>query len=760
MGENAEANASPTPVILPTPRPDAQALQVTISTTMTSAVTADTSAQLGAQSKAEPTEGSWPSFGYTYEQTRYVPLTQITKDNVRQLGRVWSVDFQALDPTIPGGQEAFPLMIDGVLYTSTSFDHAFALDAATGEVKWHFSPGEIGKFHNFGLNVNRGLAYCDATLYMLTLDMRILAIDAASGKLVKQVYISDAVPDAKAEYGYYETAAPVCYQGLLFVTSSGGDNGVRGFVMAYNAKDLSPAWANPYWTIPPADQDWRSNGRFHGGGAVWMPVAIDTQSETVYFSVGNPSPDFFPELRPGNNPKTNSLIAVDMHTGEEKWWQKQLDVDQWDYDTTTPPMVYTALVNDKPQRVVSVGTKEGKWFTYDAASGDPIYDGVVVLDSSDHPPLSQGEPVTIYPSTLGGINYAPQAFDPNTNYAIISAVESKAVLIQAHSAEEVDKGRARGDVDTGAVNSFGTNPLGWHDYGSVSAIDLNTGQIAWKFQTSEPERGGTTVTASGIAFNGGGDGYLRAFDTSTGAVLWEYQTGAPIASAPTIYTVDGKEYIALTVGGTSTSSGGGKVSQLHVFALGGDPMQFGAPGSEGGGQSPEEIAKQASQEKPELSQFIALDDTTPNQVNLTIVAADGATNGGLNFNGQANGTATYRIPEGATVQVTFKNLSTQSPHSVMVEADGAQNQVRMPAPAFDGASTPDPESGITSGTQVFTFKADQQGKYVLVCGIPGHASAGQWINLEIGGPDTQPSYQVGDQEPYVPGSSNSTTNGG
>ena len=278
--------------------------------------------------------GQWTTFGYDYEQTRHVPLAQITKDNVRKsrprlVGRLSGHRSRPF----PGGQEGYPLVISGTVYVSTSFNHAFALDAATGKVKWHFSPGDIGKFHNFGLNFNRGLAFCDNTLYMLTLDMRIMAIDATTGKLVKQVNIWDTVPDAKTEYGYYETAAPICYNGTLLIGSSGGDNGFRGFVMAYNAKDLTPAWPNPYWTVPPVNQDWRSQGVFHGGGAVWMPVSIDTTTGTVYFSVGNPSPDFYPQLRPGNNPKTNSLIAVDLKTGQEKWWKQQQAGDQWDYDT-------------------------------------------------------------------------------------------------------------------------------------------------------------------------------------------------------------------------------------------------------------------------------------------------------------------------------------------------------------------------------------------------------------------------------------------
>src|SRR5205085_5000616 len=136
-------------------------------------------------------------------------------------------------------------------------------------------------FQNYGVNANRGVAYCDGKVYMLTLDMRIVSIDARTGQLVKEVAISDAVPDAVTEFGYSETQAPVCYKNILLIGASGSDYGVRGFVMAYKS-DLSPAWANPYWTIPPELQSWRRAGRYVGGGTNWNPVAVDPATDTVH----------------------------------------------------------------------------------------------------------------------------------------------------------------------------------------------------------------------------------------------------------------------------------------------------------------------------------------------------------------------------------------------------------------------------------------------------------------------------------------------
>lgn len=190
--------------------------------------------------------GDWPTFGYDLQQTRHVPFTQVTKENVTDLGLTWSFDFIKADDTIPGGNETYPIVVDGVMYATTSYNHVFALDAVTGEQLWHWAPDDIGFFKNFGLNVNRGVAYGDGYVYMLTLDMRIIMIDAASGDLVKDINIGDFVEDALPEFGYYETAAPIYFNGNLFIGSSGSDNGVRGFFIAFKGADLGPAWPDPF----------------------------------------------------------------------------------------------------------------------------------------------------------------------------------------------------------------------------------------------------------------------------------------------------------------------------------------------------------------------------------------------------------------------------------------------------------------------------------------------------------------------------------
>ena len=537
-----------------------------------------TGAGMAASAAPGSASGDWSTFGGTVDQNRHSPLTDISPANVAQLGLAYSVDFAKLDPTIKKGQQSFPLIVNGTLYVTTADDHVYALDAATGAVKWTWAPANRAVFKNFGVVANRGVAYCDGNVYLATLDMHLVELNGGTGKLIRRVAMSDAVPNASADFGYSETSPAVCYDHMLLIGAAGSDYGVRGFFMAWRT-DLSPAWAHPYWTIPPEQQSWRRLGRTVGGGADWTPSSIDPQSGMVYFDTGPPAPLYEPSLRPGLNARTDSLIALDAKTGKQVWWQQQLSSDQWGYDTSQPPMVYTATIGGHKQRIVSVASKEGLWFAYDAKTGRPVYQRVKVIDQIEHPSLRPGQPVVIYPSSLGGLNYSPASYDPTTNRVFNAAAETAAVVVQSKlTADERRRHLLKGDVFLGLENgNFGQYLNGFKDHGSIDAIDVATGQIAWKFSTPEPERGGVTTTASGLGFAGDGDGVLRAFDTKTGTVLWHFQTGHQIAAGASIFSAGGKEYVAITSGGTPTSSNGGFASVLDVFAIGGSQKVIPPP---------------------------------------------------------------------------------------------------------------------------------------------------------------------------------------
>ena len=328
------------------------------------------------------------------------------------------------------GQQSYPLAIGGNLFVTTNDDNVFALDGATGKVLWQYKPPNSALFKNFGIVANRGLAYCDGTSVHLPArhEARRAEPERREGARAspRSARTSRTRP---TNYGYSETSAPICANHRVLIGAAGSEYGIRGFVMAYTT-DLKPAWPTPFWTVPPDLQSWRRASRVVGGGAVWTPVTVDTTTNTVYFGTGSATPLYFPRLRPGANPRTDSLIAVDLTTGKMKWWQQLIAGNQWAYDVSQPPLVYTGKVGGATHRVVSVATMEGVWFAFDAKTGQPFHERVKVIDRVEHPPLRPGQPVTVFPSSLGGLNYSPAAYDPKTNYVFNAAAETAAVMIQ------------------------------------------------------------------------------------------------------------------------------------------------------------------------------------------------------------------------------------------------------------------------------------------------------------------------------------------
>ena len=688
------------------------------------------------QPGAESTQfgpGDWGMYGGTPDEIRHSLLTQITKQNLNQLGRVFTIDFRRIDPAIPKGQQSFPIVYHGVIYVTTANDYVFAIDGGSGKELWEWKPSNTGIFANYGVNANRGVALCDGKVFLLTLDMNIVSLDAATGKLVKEVPISASVPGADAQYSYSETQAPICFKNLLIVGASGSDYGVRGFAMAYNT-DLSAAWSSPYWIVPPDGESWRRFGAYTGGGTNWNPATIDTETNTLYITTSNPSPIFDPQVRPGPDPRTDSIVALDLTTGRQKWWQQQIPGDQWGYSTVQPVLLYNVKLGGVKRRVVSVATKEGTWWMYDAKTGAPIYQHIKLLNQLEHPALQPGKAVLVYPSSLGGLNYSPSSYDPTTGYVINNQAETSSVLIQKANPGAVNKYKIRGDVDNGlAAGTFGYSPKDWHDYGSVTAIDAALGKVVWKQVTPEPGRGGVTTTAAGLAFVGGGDGILRAFDTYTGNPLWSFQTGFQIASGPSIYEDHGNEFVAITVGGTATSSFGGTASQLQVFALNGDFKQSLAPPIRAPGPGPGVLRT-----PPEFLSAGA----QPHTLDLQLVSSQDDPSCKSTLDSSAKGGMTVQVPKGWTVYVTFANQGASCPDGLAVApTPGATT------PVFGGGATPAPVAG--GGVSYFQFTASNEGKYVIASTVRSRALAGEWIHLDVVSGNKPPQLGLPDGQEFA-----------
>ena len=246
-------------------------------------------------------------------------------------------------PGIKKGQQSYPIVVNGVAYITSGDDQVFAINATAGDLLWHYAPDNLAEFKNFGIVANRGVAYCDNKIYLLTLDMTVVELNASTGQQLARVPISNAVPGAMANYGYSETSAPICANHTVIVGAAGSDYGVRGFVMAYH-EDLTPAWANPFWNIPPAGTEWRSAARIVGGCTTWTPATVDESTNTLYFGTAAASPAYYPSLRPGPDPRCTSLISVDLATGKLNWWQQMIGPNQWAYDDSQPPLVYTTKI--------------------------------------------------------------------------------------------------------------------------------------------------------------------------------------------------------------------------------------------------------------------------------------------------------------------------------------------------------------------------------------------------------------------------------
>ncbi|SFB26979.1 PQQ-dependent dehydrogenase, methanol/ethanol family [Cohnella sp. OV330] len=543
------------------------------SASATASASASATASASASATASPSApatvtgtqfDNFPTYGYDLGNTRHAPYTEITKDNVSELGVIWSADFKQLDSDVKNGNQSYPVVVDGVIYVTTAGNQVFAFDAVTGGQIWHWKPPaeQAATFSKAGIIANRGVAVGEGKVFMLTIDNQLVALDQKTGELVKMIKLSDTIEGVTLEGGYYETTAPVYYKGNVYIGSSGGDNGVRGFVNAYKAGDLTPAWDAPFWTVPPKGQDWLANSKFQGGGAVWNPPAIDEETGIMYFAVGNPAPDFYGADRPGNNPYTDSVVAVEAATGKLVWAKQEISHDLWDYDAAASPMILNATVKGQKKKIVVEGGKSGQWYAWDAKTGDVVWDGIPFAKIQHPKPTPEG--VLVYPGVLGGENYAPETYDPDTNYVLIPGIESPSLLKSAKNQDEASTPDSPGAAAFGT--SLGETPANVESYGTITAMDVGTGKQAYQVKTKDAMRGGLTSTASGIAFYGELDGKINALDIKSGKVIWTFQTaGDNIQAAPAVFKVDGKSYITFTSGGTKP--------KVYVFGLGGDKTQ-------------------------------------------------------------------------------------------------------------------------------------------------------------------------------------------
>ena len=487
-----------------------------------------------------------------YAQTRYYPASQINTSNVKNLRPAWIFQTEVVE-----SQETTPLVIDGVMYITTSFNHVYALDAASGSQIWHYKH-KMGPITTYccGPN-NRGVAAYGDKVFMGTLDARLIALDAKTGKKVWDTQI------ANPELGYSETMAPTAVNGKILIGTNGGEYGVRGFVKAYDADSGKLLWT--FHTTPEKSVGvWAKNdatGRdMHRdiaaekaalkklgdpyktvGGGVWQNPAVDLETNRIYFVAGNPSPDLDGSIRPGDNLYTNSLVSVNLDTGKYVCHFQYIAHDVWDLDAVSPPILTQVKdKNGKTVKGVLHGGKTGHVYVHKADDCSLIRFSEAMVPQENMWVLPTKDGKRMLPGANGGVEWSPMTVD--ANLGLVYAIN----LHQPMTYHVESTPYPGGKLWLGGAFKVIASEEQW---GNVTAVDYNTGQIRWKAKTQQPMIGGILATAGGLAFTGEGNGLFKAYDSATGNVLWQFQAGAGVNAPPSSYTVNGKQYIVVGAGG-------------------------------------------------------------------------------------------------------------------------------------------------------------------------------------------------------------------
>jgi alcohol dehydrogenase (cytochrome c) len=489
-----------------------------------------------------------------YEQTRYYPNRQINTGNVSKLRPAWLFQTEVKET-----METTPIVVNGIMYITTAFDHVYALDARTGAELWHYKH-KMGPITVYccGPN-NRGVAVSGDMVYLGTLDSKLVALDAKTGKIAWQKDIADP------ELGYSETMAPTAVNGKILIGTNGGEYGIRGFVKAFDAKTGDLLWT--FNTIPENsvgkwvtdDATGRDMHRDiaaekaalkkHGdpyktlGGGVWQNPAVDLENDRIYFMVGNPSPDLDGSLRPGDNLYTNSLVSVDLDTGKYVCHFQYIAHDVWDLDAVSPAILVDVKNKDgKTIPGVLHAGKTGHVYVHDRKDCSLIRFSEAMVPQENMWVLPTKEGARMLPGANGGVEWSPMAV--NEALGLTYAINlHQPMTYHVESTPYPDGKLWLG----GAFKVIPTE----EQWGNVTAVDYNTGEIRWQVKTPEPMIGGVLATAGGLVFTGEGNGLFKAYDAETGAVLWKFQAGAGVNAPPASYTVDGKQYIVVAAGGNT-----------------------------------------------------------------------------------------------------------------------------------------------------------------------------------------------------------------
>src|SRR5271166_2877002 len=493
---------------------------------------------------SKPVADNWLSYNGDYTGRRFTSLREINADNVARLRAEWVFHAPNSDRL-----EVTPVVADGIMFV-TSANDAFALDAQTGRTLWHYSrPVTNGLIDDASQHHNRGVGIWRTRVYMETDNAHLLCLDARSGHLLWDV----AYTDGNKNYG--ATSAPLVVKDKVLVGTSGGDDGVRGFVAAYDAETGKEAWR--FWTIPGPGEfgssSWPGESYKLGGGTTWMPGTFDSELNIIFWGTSNPAPDFDGGPRPGDDLYTDCLLALDPDKGKLKWYFQFTPHDLFDYDAVETPVLVDANFRGQPRKLVIEANRNGFFYVLDRTNGAFLQatrfaeklNWATGIDEKGRPIRTEVKPTDggtrVCPGMVGATNWYSPAFNPDTSMLYFMALESCDMYLL--KPREFRPGQTY--YSTGVRHSEG-------DFNQkiLLAYALESDKPSWRYvQAGEGHSaGGVLTTASGLVFFGDDAHSFEAVDAQTGEPLWHFNTGQTIVASPMSYAVNAKQYVAIAAG--------------------------------------------------------------------------------------------------------------------------------------------------------------------------------------------------------------------
>jgi len=494
---------------------------------------------------ADPKPGDWPTYHGVLTGNRHSALRQINPSNVSALSAQWSF-------AIGGSRklEVTPIVVDGVMYV-TAVNEAHALDARTGREIWQYSrPRSKGLSGDAAGGINRGVAILGDRVFMVTDNAHLLALHRLTGSLLWDVEMADS------HQNYGATSAPLIVNDLVISGTSGGDEGIRGFVAAYKASTGERVWR--FWMAPapgePLSETWKGKAIEHPCAAAWLTGTYDTETKLLFWTAGNPCPDYNGDERVGDNLYSDSVLALEPETGKLRWYFQYTPHDLHDWDSTQTAMVVDAEFQGKPRKLILHANRNGFLYVLDRTTGEFLRATQFVekmnwakgIDAHGRPipnpeaiPTPQG--VKACPAVDGATNWFSNAYNPATGLFYLMALEKCNVYTKAEAVWTAGESYYGGDT-----RNLGNDP----GQKFLRAIDLQTGKLAWEIpQTGEAfSWGGILSTAGGVVFYCEDSGAFAAVDAKTGKPLWHHQTSELWKASPMTYMAGGKQFVAVAAG--------------------------------------------------------------------------------------------------------------------------------------------------------------------------------------------------------------------